>query len=33
MIMALLLESLLLLLVTFLIGLGIAYLIWGSKDA
>lgn len=31
--MALLLESLLLLLLTFLIGLGIAYLIWGKKDA
>jgi hypothetical protein len=31
--MALLLESLLLLLVVFLIGLGIAYLIWGRKDA
>jgi hypothetical protein len=31
--MALLLESLLLLLLTFLIGLGIAYLIWGKRDA
>jgi hypothetical protein len=31
--MALLLESLLLLLLTFLIGLGVAYLIWGKRDA
>lgn len=31
--MALLLESLFLLLLTFLIGLGIAYLIWGREDA
>jgi len=31
--MSLLLESVLLLLLTFLVGLGLAWLIWGNKKA